>query len=68
VLNEEAAAHLWVPLRELAAREARVPYRLQNYGRDIELPSFVHRGFTVWGLTERIISAIIENAEDDGVG
>jgi 8-oxo-dGTP pyrophosphatase MutT (NUDIX family) len=68
VLNNEASAHLWAPLRELATREARPPYRRSEGGREIDLPSFVHRDFTVWGLTERIISVIIGNAEDDGVG
>ncbi len=63
VLNEEVAAHEWVPLRELAAREARAPYRLRRGGVDIELPSFVYRGFTVWGLTERIVSVIIRASD-----
>jgi hypothetical protein len=63
---------VWVTLRELASPEARAPYRVRSDddddddGLEVELPSFVHLGYTIWGLTERILSAIIGYADDGG--
>ena len=58
-LSGEVASFRWVPLRELAGMEARSTYLLHRGGMEIPFPSLVHKGLVIWGLTERILSAII---------
>ena len=59
--SEEVASFMWVPLKELAGKEARSTYLLRRGGMEIPFPSLVYRGLVIWGLTERILSAIISN-------
>jgi len=68
-LNKEVASYEWVPVRSLARREARSTYLLRRKGAEIAFPSLVHNGLVIWGLTERILSAIIQDqaAGDDRV-
>jgi len=68
-LNKEVASYEWVPVRILARKEARSTYLLRRKGAEIAFPSLVHDGLVIWGLTERILSAIIEDksAGDDPV-
>ena len=67
--NKEVASYEWVPLRSLAGDGARSKYLLKRNGIEIAFPSLVHRGLVIWGLTERILSAIIREdaAGDDRV-
>jgi 8-oxo-dGTP pyrophosphatase MutT (NUDIX family) len=60
-LNPEATSHGWVPLRMLARDDARAAYvvRREGSGEELTFPSFVYREFVIWGLTERILSAIL---------
>jgi len=64
--NEEVASCEWVSLRELATKEARSTYFHSKSGTAIPFPSLVHRGLVIWGLTERILSAIFEDRKDAG--
>ena len=57
--NAEVASFAWVPLRELAKPEARSTYRVEREGRDVSFPSLVYRNLAVWGMTERILSAVL---------
>jgi len=68
-LNKEVASYAWVPVRSLAKAEARSTYLLRRNGAEVAFPSLVHEGWVIWGLTERILSAIIQNQEagDDRV-
>jgi 8-oxo-dGTP pyrophosphatase MutT (NUDIX family) len=68
-LNKEAASYAWVPLATLAKKEARSTYLLRRNGAEVAFPSLVHDGLVIWGLTERILSAIIQDqsAGDDRV-
>ena len=56
-------------MRSLAGKEARSTYTLRRNGAEIAFPSLVHGGLVIWGLTERILSAIIQDeaAGDDRV-
>lgn len=66
-INDEVAAFYWVPLRGLATKEARSRYLLERGAARKEFPSFVYRGLVIWGMTERILSTIIEgNRAIDG--
>jgi 8-oxo-dGTP pyrophosphatase MutT (NUDIX family) len=68
-LSGEVASSAWVPMRRLATSEARSNYVHRRGEEEVAFPSLVHEDLVVWGLTERILSAIIHNDEDpsDGV-
>jgi 8-oxo-dGTP pyrophosphatase MutT (NUDIX family) len=59
--NGEVASYQWVPMARLAAREARSTLPLRRDGAELRVPSLVHGGLVVWGLTERILSAIVRD-------
>jgi 8-oxo-dGTP pyrophosphatase MutT (NUDIX family) len=71
-LNNEAASYEWVPLRSLVMEEARSTYLLRRNGAELACPSLVYRGLVIWGLTERIISAVLgaslDSANDRALG
>ncbi len=69
-LNSEAASYDWVPLKSLAREDARSTFVLRRKGADVGFPSFVYRDLVIWGLTARILSAILgagPGSEGDGV-
>lgn len=59
-LSGEVASTFWVPLAELLGKENRSVYVLRRGGRRVDLPAFVYEGRVIWGLTERILSAIVD--------
>jgi 8-oxo-dGTP pyrophosphatase MutT (NUDIX family) len=67
-LSGEVASYKWVPLRDLARAGARSTYRVRRGGMEIPFPALVHKDFVIWGLTERILSAIIPIPEKTGTG
>lgn len=54
--NYEVADDVWVPLRFIADPKNVRPYVFPNDPLSREFPSFVYEGYTVWGLTYRIVS------------
>jgi len=62
-LNSEVASYEWVPLESLASRKARSTYLLRRENAEIPFPSLVHGGLVIWGLTERILSSVIQDDE-----
>jgi len=64
--NKEVASYKWVPLESLVRKEARSKYLLRRRGAELEFPSLVHGDLVVWGLTERILSAIIRSHTETG--
>jgi 8-oxo-dGTP pyrophosphatase MutT (NUDIX family) len=65
-LSGEVASYKWAPLRDLARAEAKSTYRVRRGGMEIPFPALVHEDFIIWGLTERILSAIIRNPGETG--
>jgi len=57
--NNEVSSHMWVPLHELLREENRSTYSPGGEGGDRSFPSFNLGGYTVWGLTERILSSMM---------
>jgi 8-oxo-dGTP pyrophosphatase MutT (NUDIX family) len=64
--EKEVASCEWASLKELAGEEARSSYLIPKGGGQIPFPCIVHRGLVIWGLTERILSAIIRGRTDAG--
>jgi 8-oxo-dGTP pyrophosphatase MutT (NUDIX family) len=59
VSNVEVASFRWVGLRELMAPGARSSHPL-NFGAEVvSMPALVVRDYVVWGLTHRILSALL---------
>jgi 8-oxo-dGTP pyrophosphatase MutT (NUDIX family) len=59
--NREVSSHMWVPLRELLAHESRSTYSIELGDDKRSFPSFNLQGYVVWGLTERILSSLVES-------
>ena len=59
-LNREASSYRWVPISEFLAPERRRIFTLEWGGELRRFPSFEFDGYVVWGLTERILSTLIE--------
>ena len=56
----EVAEAFWVPLSALQDPQASREVVLELTGGPQAVPSFQHRGYTIWGLTERILREFFE--------
>jgi len=65
-LSREVASYLWVSLNDLSAKKTRSTYFLHRDNGEIPFPSLVHRDLVIWGLTERILSTIMQTQEEQG--
>ncbi|MGA2198959.1 MAG: CoA pyrophosphatase [Nitrososphaerales archaeon] len=61
--NSEVSSHAWVALQDLLGRRNRSTYSPVRGDDERRVPSFNIRGLQVWGLTERILSSLVESAE-----
>lgn len=59
-LSREVAVAFWVPLARLQAADATVESTIEVRGVAWRVPSFVHEGHTIWGMTERILRQLLE--------
>jgi hypothetical protein len=59
--NAEVAACDWASIKELTGEAAQSSYLLPRSRDEIPFPCIVHRGLVIWGLTERILSALIRD-------
>jgi 8-oxo-dGTP pyrophosphatase MutT (NUDIX family) len=60
VASPEVAEAFWVPLPALRERAAWGMGLVSIRGREEERPTFRHGGYTVWGLTERVLRQLLE--------
>jgi 8-oxo-dGTP pyrophosphatase MutT (NUDIX family) len=60
VASPEVAEAFWVPFPALRERAAWGTSLVSVRGRDEERPTFRHGGYTVWGLTERVLRQFLE--------
>jgi 8-oxo-dGTP pyrophosphatase MutT (NUDIX family) len=65
-LSGEVASYRWVPLRQLAGKEARSKHLVKRGVLEIPFASFVYQGLVIWGLTERILSSIVRSPAETG--
>ena len=56
----EVQSAFWVPLASLRRGDARGTYRHQHAGYDLDYPAFLYGGYTIWGLTHRILMRFLE--------
>jgi 8-oxo-dGTP pyrophosphatase MutT (NUDIX family) len=60
VPSPEVAEAFWVPLPGLRERAAWGTGLVSVRGQDEMRPTFQHAGYTVWGLTERVLRQFVE--------
>jgi 8-oxo-dGTP pyrophosphatase MutT (NUDIX family) len=58
--QREVQNAFWVPLGSLRHDEARGVFRRRLGNLDIDHPAFVYAGHTIWGLTHRILSGLLD--------
>jgi 8-oxo-dGTP pyrophosphatase MutT (NUDIX family) len=59
VQNSEVSSHRWVPLGSVSVSN-RDEYIFERGDRRLALPAFRFRDYLVWGLTERILTKLVE--------
>jgi 8-oxo-dGTP pyrophosphatase MutT (NUDIX family) len=64
VASPEVAEAFWVPLPALRERAAWGTSLVSVRGLEEERPTFRHRGYTVWGLTERVLRQFLERLRE----
>ena len=65
--QREVQSAFWVPLTSLRRHDARGVFRSRIAGYEIEHPAFVYEGRTIWGLTHRILSGLLEVLQPEPV-
>jgi 8-oxo-dGTP pyrophosphatase MutT (NUDIX family) len=61
VLNPEVAAATWVSLEDLLRPEAYRQVSVEVQGNSRDVSAFLLEAGVVWGMTERIISGLVEH-------
>lgn len=64
VPSSEVAAAFWVPLRALLDPETTVEATIVVRGEERTVPSYRFGDYTIWGMTERILSGLLRRLTD----
>lgn len=56
----EVASHAWVALEALGRPESKASYYVDAGGERLAFPAYRSGGLVIWGLTQRIISSLLE--------
>ena len=64
VPSDEVALAFWVPVPLLQAPDASVESTIEVRGARWRVPSFVHEGHTIWGMTERILRQLLDRMSE----
>ena len=59
-LSDELAAAFWVPITRFGDPTVAATSVVQARGHALAVPSFVHEGHTIWGMTHRILLQLLE--------
>jgi 8-oxo-dGTP pyrophosphatase MutT (NUDIX family) len=62
-LNPEVTASSWVPLSHLLRPDTWHPVRLEVAGQNRVVPAFELEDGIVWGMTERILTALLKHLQ-----
>lgn len=66
-LSDELQAAFWVPLARFGEAGVARTSAVEAHGMTLTVPSFVHEGHTIWGMTERILGQLLARlAESEG--
>jgi 8-oxo-dGTP pyrophosphatase MutT (NUDIX family) len=53
--NHEVNSTVWIPLRHILDPDSWIDYQIEREGNRMAFPAFEYDGYTVWGLTYRIL-------------
>jgi 8-oxo-dGTP pyrophosphatase MutT (NUDIX family) len=59
--SDEVAVAFWVPVADLLRPGAKVSSTVRARGRELLVPSFLHGGHVIWGMTERIVKTFLDH-------
>lgn len=65
VLSPEVADSFWVPLSVLLDRSVWRDTTVRAGDLEVSRFAFHHQGFVIWGMTERILSGLLELLDND---
>ena len=60
VTNHEVNDTVWVPLDWILHPESAVEYHFRHAEYEDRVPALQYRGFTIWGLTYRVLQIFVE--------
>ncbi len=63
VLNQEVSDFRWVPFDLFREPRSKSSHRLTVDGRSGEVPAYLVGDYVVWGLTQRIIEALLSRSD-----
>jgi len=63
--SDEVALAFWVPVAALARPGAKVSSTVRARGRELLVPSWLHDGHVIWGMTERIVMTFLAHLRPD---
>ena len=58
--HHEVQSALWVPVASLRRPDARATHQQQQFGNQMAYPAFVYQGYTIWCLTHRILTSLLD--------
>lgn len=56
----EVQRAIWIPMAALRDGRSNATYRQRFAGHDVDFPAFVYQGFTIWGLTFRMLTNLLD--------
>jgi len=65
ILNREVASYKWVPLHALTNPGNRSSHFVTWRGVEHEFPAYEVGDYHIWGVTERILSTLVEGLRDE---
>jgi len=61
--HAEVRAAVWIPLVELASPQSQGHFIYEIEGQSMRHPAFLFEGYTIWGLTYRILNNLLQLLE-----
>ena len=58
--HQEVQSALWVPVASLRHPDVRGAHRPAQFTTHTAYPAFVYQGYTIWGLTHRILTSLLD--------
>jgi 8-oxo-dGTP pyrophosphatase MutT (NUDIX family) len=56
----EIFSHQWIPVQELLKESVKSSFVFERNGARMEFPSFSYQHYTIWGLTHRILTTLLD--------
>ena len=57
--NAEVSSYRWIPMEVFLRENSRSTNTLKRGGENVNLPAYVYQDYVIWGLSYRMISALL---------